>query len=155
MNRMRSGFSLVIAIIFMVLVATIATLALNLSATTAKHTTDIFLREQAELLGQSATEIAVINLLQMTFNAANCPLNAANRQIVNINFPNDATPLLTATVDVVQMFGVMGGCGTAITLDAAGNNESTGTVILDVTVEANQNITNTPVRFHRRTIQKL
>ncbi len=154
MKQMRKGFSLVTAIFFMVLVATIATLGLSLSATTSKHTTDIFLREQAELLAQSATELAVMNLLQTTFDATNCPAQPANRSIVNINFPSDANTLFTATVDVVQIFGVMNGCGTPITLDGAGNNPSTGTVILDVTVTSNPDF-NIPIRFHRRTIQKL
>ena len=61
---MRRGFSLIIAIIFLVLVATIGMFSLNTSAVTAKQTTDIFLREQADLLAQSATEVVILNLLQ-------------------------------------------------------------------------------------------
>lgn len=155
MRKMRSGFSLVMAIIFMVLVATIATFALSISATTAKHTTDIFLREQAELLAQSATEIAVQNLLGMTFSAATCPDTDGRRQVVNRNFPNNAAAIFTVTVDVVEMFGNINGCGTAITATPAGViSPSAGTVILDVTVTSNPDI-NIPIRFHRRTIQKL
>ncbi|QKF92465.1 hypothetical protein [Campylobacter sp. CCUG 57310] len=158
MKQMRKGFSLVTAIFFMVLVATIATLGLSLSVTTSKHTTDIFLREQAELLAQSATELAVMNLLQTTFSATNCPTAAGgDRRIFKpnpLNFPDNANPLFTIQVEVVEIFGVMNGCGTPITLDGAGNNPSTGTVILDVTVTSNPNF-NIPVTFHRRTIQKL
>ena len=154
MKKMRSGFSLVVAIIFMVLVATMATFALSLSATTSKHTTDIFLREQAELIAQSATELAVRNLLETTFNAANCPTLPANRPFLNINFPDNANTLFTATVDVVEIFGVMNGCGNPIALNAAGVSHSTGTVILDVTVTSVPGL-NIPIRFHRRTIQKL
>lgn len=149
---MRRGFVMVMAIFFMVLVATLGAFALSLSSATAKHTTDIFLREQAELLAQGATEIAVQNLLGMTFSAANCPDSNGNRRIVDTNFTPDGggASLFAVTVDVVQIFGNINGCGTAISTGA-----SMGTVILDVTVVANQNITNTPVRFHRRTIQKL
>lgn len=153
---MRRGFTMVIAIFFMVLVATLGAFALNLSSATAKHTTDIFLREQAELLAQGATEIAVMNLLERKFDATttNCPTAAGgDRRIFTpnpLNFLDNTNPLFTIQVEVVEFFGDINGCGTAISTDA-----SKGTVILDVTVEANQNITNTPVRFHRRTIQKL
>ena len=44
---MRKGFSLVTAIIFIVLIATLGMFSLNISATTARQTTHIFLREQA------------------------------------------------------------------------------------------------------------
>ena len=64
---MRRGFSLIMAIIFLVLVATIGMFSLNTSAVTAKQTTDIFLREQAELLAQSATELAILDLLKTDF----------------------------------------------------------------------------------------
>lgn len=64
---MRRGFSLIMAIIFLVLVATIGMFSLNTSAVTAKQTTDIFLREQAELLAQSATELAILDLLETDF----------------------------------------------------------------------------------------
>lgn len=146
---MRRGFTMVIAIFFMVLVATLGAFALNLSSATAKHTTDIFLREQAELLAQGATEMAVERILSNPnqLSGTNCP--GAN--FLSTRFPdNTENRLFDIRVDVIQIFGDINGCGTAISTDA-----SKGTVILDVTVTANQNITNTPVRFHRRTIQKL
>ncbi|MGB2552474.1 hypothetical protein ACPF04_04775 [Campylobacter sp. MOP51] len=156
---MRSGFSLVMAIMFLVLVATLSMFALSLSATTSKHTTDIFLREQAELLAQGATEMAVQNLLGMEIGnvggTQRCPTaNAAARRIVNTNLSRNGTILFNVTVDVVDFIGQINGCGTPITLDGAGNNPSTGTVILDVTVTSNPDF-NIPIRFHRRTIQKL
>mgnify|MGYP000853546748 FL=1 len=57
---MKKGFSLITAIIFMVLIATLSLFSLNISSLTAKQTTDVFLREQAELLAQSATELAIL-----------------------------------------------------------------------------------------------
>ena len=152
MKNMRHGFTMLMAIFFMVLVATLGMFALSLSTTSAKHTTDIFLREQAELLAQGATEIAIQNLLGSVFSAANCP--GAN--FFSTRFPNNtANRLFDVNVDVVQIFGNINGCGTAIAQNASGGlSPSAGTVILDVTVTSNPNI-NIPLRFHRRTIQKL
>lgn len=156
---MRSGFSLVMAIMFLVLVATLSMFALSLSATTSKHTTDIFLREQAELLAQGATEMAIQRLLGMQIGMGGapqeCPTQNANaREIIDTTFSRNGATLFNVRVDLVHFIGQINSCGTPITLDATGNNPSTGTVILDVTVTSDQNL-NIPVRFHRRTIQKL
>lgn len=151
---MRSGFSLVLAIMFLVLVATLSMFALSLSATTSKHTTDIFLREQAELLAQGATEMAVQNLLAMEIGSGGgtktCPTTeVASRRIVNTSLARDGATLFDVTVDVVDFIGQIDSCGTAIQTPT-----SVGTVILDVTVTSNPAL-GIPIRFHRRTIQKL
>lgn len=151
---MRKGFSLITAIIFMVLIATLSMFALNISSLTSKQTTDVFLREQAELLAQSATEIAILNLLRMNFST-NCPLNLPNRNIVNTLFPNNATPMFRVTVTLERLFGTFGACNQPSAANPALNHAaSAGTVILDVVVtQANANMP--PIRIHRRTIQKL
>jgi len=151
---MRKAFSLVTAIIFLVLVATLAMFSLNLSATTAKQTTDVFLREQAELLAQSATEMAILQLLQTNFTtmpAADCPINTT---FFRSTFPTNeaANSLFRVNVRLERLFGTIGNCvGTAIQ-----SPNSVGIVILDTTVESINDARNIPpVRFHRRTIQKL
>ena len=57
---MKKGFGILTAIIFLVVIGTIGTLALSISTSTTKQTSDIFLREQAELLAQSANEYAML-----------------------------------------------------------------------------------------------
>ncbi|WP_304345423.1 hypothetical protein [Campylobacter showae] len=108
---MRKGFSLITAIIFVVLVATLAMFSINTSATTAKQTSDVFLREQAELLAQGATEIAIFNLLNTNFTqAANCTLLDTNTNIMQTTFPtnNVATSLFAVTVTINKVFGGYG-----------------------------------------------
>ena len=150
---MRRGFSLIMAIIFLVLVATIGMFSLNTSAITAKQTTDIFLREQAELLAQSATELAILDLLETDF-IKDCK---AGKEIISSFFPNNEkeNSLFEVKVKVERIFGEIGTCkGTKVT--AISTPESTGTVILDTTVKTIKDARNIPpVRFHRRTIQKL
>ena len=103
---MRRGFSLIIAIIFLVLVATIGMFSLNTSAVTAKQTTDIFLREQADLLAQSATEVAILNLLQRNFST-DCPITAGNEIIIDKQpFPDAANTLFNVTVRIDRLFEI-------------------------------------------------
>jgi len=137
--------------------------SLNISATTARQTTHIFLREQAELLAQGATEIAIFNLLRVDFTqAANCASLDENAVIVPQTFyPTGAqnTSLFDIRVTINRVFGTIGACdGTAGKRGTAVIPISTaapaGTVILDVVVRsANANVP--PIRIHRRTIQKL
>ena len=159
---MIKGFSLVTAIIFIVLIATLGMFSLSISATTARQTTHIFLREQAELLAQGATEIAIFNLLRVDFTqAANCASLDENAVIVPQTFyPTGAqnTSLFDIRVTINRVFGTIGACdgtagrGTAVI--PISTAASAGTVILDVVVRsANANVP--PIRIHRRTIQKL
>ena len=66
---MKKGFSLITAIIFMVLIATLSLFSLNISSLTAKQTTDVFLREQAELLAQNALQGKMQKYFPPTFLA--------------------------------------------------------------------------------------
>jgi len=77
MNRSRKGFSLLLAIIVMITIATLMALMISLSTTTAKQTSDIYVSEQTKLLARSATELALLAISGHN-NSANC--------IENINF---------------------------------------------------------------------
>lgn len=129
----------------MVLFATIGALTLYLSSLTSRQTVDIFLKQQAEILAKSATQVAVLKLSKINFND-NCP---KNKEIVTANFPNDTNPILEISVKVTEIFGSFGGCGTD-----ASNVNSTKTVILDTFIKSSQDL-KTPIAIHRRTIQKL
>lgn len=59
---MKKGFSLVAAMFFIILIATTAITALSISTMSAKSTVQAFMKEQAVLLAQSATEFAVMTM---------------------------------------------------------------------------------------------
>ena len=59
MKNLRSGFSVITAIIVMILISTLLILSLSLSSKSIKQTTDIYLKAQAEVLARSATEYAL------------------------------------------------------------------------------------------------
>ena len=144
---MRKGFSLITAIIFMVLVASIAALALSFSSFSSKQTTDVFLREQAELLLQSGTEFALLAISGHDINATTNCINAINAQ-----YPTIANPRFDINITISYMgSGLPAGC--TILSNAVNTVDSNITVIID-TIVGDHNLSTEPIRLHRRTIQK-
>lgn len=147
---MRKGFSMLTAIIFMVLVATLGALSLSLSTSSVKQTSDIYLREQAELLVQSATEYALLAISGHNFNT-NC-LN-----IIHATYPtNGADKLFDINISLYYMGNNLPtGCQTLTgNLNNIDTNDSNLTVIIDTIVTSSSDISLEPIRIHRRTIQK-
>ena len=135
------------ALIFMVLVATLGALALSLSTTTVKQTSDLYLREQAELLVQSATEYALLAISGHAINTTNGCLNTINATYENI---------FDINISLYYMGnGLPARCQT---LTGNSNNitttDSNITVVIDTIVSTADGISTEPIRLHRRTIQK-
>jgi len=136
---------MITAIVFMILVATLGALALSLSTATVKQTSDLYLREQAELLLQSSAEYTLLAISGHDFTSE-CLNN------IHINYP--ATNKLFDIDISINYLGsnLPAGCQRFTTNDID-TNESNLTVILDITVTDN-NLSTEPIRLHRRTIQK-
>lgn len=145
---MRNGFSLITAIIFIVLVATLGALSLSLSTLTTKQTSDLYLKEQAELLARSGTEFALLAISGHEINSTTGCLNQINAQ-----YPNTTNPIFDINISI-QYLGsnLPAGC------DQLGGDISTAdsnlTVLVDTIVTTSTDITTEPIRFHRRTLQK-
>ena len=124
---------------------------LSLSSTTVKSTTDIYLKEQAELLLRSATEYALLALSGHN-HASNCLQN------ITITYPSSVPSQVTHEANVTIMYIGNGiNCpgnvlSNSLTLPADANL----TTIIDTVVTVNQANTGItePIRLHRRTIQK-
>ena len=145
---MRKGFSLITAIIFIVLVATIAALALSFSTFSTKQTSDLFLREQAELLVQSGTEYALLAISGHDINTTNGCLNAINAQYPQAG----AAAIFDINITINYMgSGLPAGCN--ILSNTVATSDSNITVIID-TIVTDHNLSTEPIRLHRRTIQK-
>jgi len=136
---------MITAIVFMILVATLGALALSLSTSTVKQTSDLYLREQAELLLQSSAEYTLLAISGHDFTSE-CLNN------IHINYP--ATNKLFDIDISINYLGsnLPAGCQRFTTNDID-TNESNLTVILDIVVTDN-NLSTEPIRLHRRTIQK-
>jgi len=138
---MRKGFSLLTAILFLVLVATISVLALSLSTQSAKQTTDIFLKTQAELLAKSSTEYALLAMSGHDYSA-NC-LNKIDAEY------ND---MFDVNISLQYIGSGLTGC-TQLGSDIS-TSDSNRTVIIDTVVTTKATIAQEVIRIHRRTIQK-
>jgi len=149
---MRKGFSLITAIVFMILVATLGALALSLSNLSTKQTSDLYLREQAELLAQSATEYALLAISGHDFSA-NC-LNT-----INSSYTDGGSTLFDINVTLYYLGnGLPANCmkpsGSINAISSnIDTNDSNRTVIIDTFV-TDRNLSTEPIRIHRRTIQK-
>jgi type II secretory pathway pseudopilin PulG len=153
---MRRGFSLITAILFMVVVASLGALALSFASLSTKQTSDVYLREQAELLVQSATEYALLAISAHTINAANGCLNYINATYI----PDGVTTLFDINISIHYLgVNLPSGCllpdGTTTTATTSNidTNDSNVTVIID-TIVTDNSISTEPIRLHRRTLQK-
>ena len=138
---MRKGFSLLTAIVFLVLIATIAALSISLSTQSAKQTGDVKLKSQAELLLRSGTEYALLAIS-----------GAPNGCLKQVNMTYDSMFDINASIMYIGNGLSDPNC---IQLGSDINtSESNRTVIIDTVVTTKEGIITEPIRLHRRTIQK-
>lgn len=143
----RSGMAMIMAIAVIVIVATILALSLSLTSQTSKKTTDLYLYEQATLLSHSAAEYAMLKMSQA---------NPCSIATLNYNYNN----VYDITTSMFYISTAGSACDTNATAinrrrGVTTNPASDGTVILDVSIATQPGLTTEPIRYFRRTIQKL
>ena len=146
---MKKGFSLLTAVIFLVVIATLSMIALSLSTQSAKQTTDDYLKVQAELLAKSGTEFALLAMSGHDYST-NC-LNS-----IDIKYPIN-TANYTHDINITIHYignGLPLSCNTYANANNIATADSNRTVIIDTVVTTNPIIATEPIRLHRRTIQK-
>jgi len=148
---MRRGFGLITAIIILVVVSTLMALMISLSATSVKQTTDLFFKEQAELLARSAVEYGLLAISGHENNVT-CVEN------INITYPNDTMPTHEANLTFYYIYDqqTTPTCVDNTLVSGIDTNKSNLTVMIDVRVAVRQDITgiSEPIVIHRRTLQK-
>lgn len=141
----RNGIAMVMALTVIVAMATIMALSLSLMSQTAKKTADSYLYEQSVLLSKSATEYALLQI-------------ADNRPCTNINttFTQDAFYVIDISVQYIYNTAapcIANGGTLYATVDTP---EQNGSALMDVTVSVTDpTVVSEPIRYFRRTIQKL
>ncbi len=145
----RNGFAMIMAIFFMILIATLLSYMLSTTTETAKRTTNIYVNEQAQLLAKSAVEYALLRVSGTDRSGGNCDNG------FTAVYPDNVNPIFDISVSIKYIgFGALAGC-----TDYIGNiatEESNGTMLIDVYVSDNASLNlSEPIRYHRRTLQKL
>ena len=141
----KGGFAIIMAIAVIVVIATIMALSLSLTSQTAKRTTDIYLHEQVTLLAKSAVELSLFSIAKDGF-CTPAALNFTHDGIYDINITNR-----------FAYVNPPAGCSAGtIALTNIANPDSNGTVIIDITISVTDStVTSEPIRYFRRTVQKL
>jgi len=141
----RGGFAMIMAITVIVIVATIMALALSLTTQTVKKTTDLYLYEQAVLLSKSATEYALLRIAQ------DGPCTHRN----DLSF-SDPSALydISITLQYIYTVPIPVACDPLTDIyTTVATPAQDGSVLMDVTVSTN--VGTEPIRYFRRTLQKL
>ncbi|MBP5778992.1 MAG: hypothetical protein J6W17_03455 [Campylobacter sp.] len=145
----KRGFALIAAIFFIIIVGTIAVTTLATANMTARDTVNLYVKEQAVLLAQSATEFAVMAMQSHQYNDTggnNC------LEQINMTYPTANDPLYTIRVDIYYLDNTLG-CNTNIGTTALSGGTRTHSALVDVTVSSSPN--DVPrIVYNRRTLQK-
>lgn len=142
-HNKRGAFAMIMAIIVIIVISTIMTLSLSLTSETSKRTTDIYLYEQAELVAKSAVELTMLEIAQ----------NGCLTAPFTPTFDANTTALFDVTVNTQYIYtGAVGGCTSYFNITTP---EQNGSVLMDAVVSTKVGITTEPIRYFRRTIQKL
>ncbi|MGE0738053.1 hypothetical protein [Sulfurimonas sp.] len=143
----RGAFAMIMAIIVIIVISTIMALSLSLTSETSKRTTDIYLYEQAELVAKSAVELTMLEIAQRN-PTTNC-LNTFTP-----TFDANTTALFDVNVNMQYIFtNNVGAC--SMYINNIATEEQNGSVLMDVVVSTKAGITTEPIRYFRRSIQKL
>ena len=157
-QTMRSAFSMLTAIIVIVLMATVAMLIITLSGKMVKETTTQFQREQAALLAKSYTEYAVMAVTANDRNVTDC-LSDINATIGSPTTGNGYS--VRTRIAYIGHAGEVNSCAaTCIFSNTVTTPRSPLNIIVDVYVEYKEpdhpNSTNAPwITYHKRTLQKI
>ena len=146
MNKQREAFSLIMAIVVIVLMATVAMLIMTMSGKMVKTTTAQYQQEQAILYAKSYTEYAIMAVMANDRNNTTC-LNTIYAVVDNYTIRADISYILDAPVAT---------CNTVLS-SAVITPNSPLNIIVDVFVSYpdldhpdDMNMT-----YHRRSLQKI
>ena len=124
---MKKGFSLILAIIFILLVASIGALSMAISSSSAKTSVNLFIHEQAKLLADGAAEYAIMKVQQNDFTAT-CV------DEIEINYPNEDSPTFRANISITYI----GDGGTGGTIQHCANKIESGKTGLQAIIISGQ-----------------
>ena len=155
---MRKAFSMVMAIFVILILATVAMVVLNMTASTVKNTTMQYRQEQAALYAKSYTELAIMTVTDYNRAANVRCVETINSNIPNLASYNDGSGYQT-TVNIYYIGNGLP-CTPARVLNGANIPSvvagAAPYVIIDTDVRYMDTSTSaSPITYHRRTLQKI
>jgi hypothetical protein len=155
----REAFSLLTAIIIILLMSSVGIFVMNLSAKMTRETTAQFQREQAMLYAKSYTEYAI---MAVTGNDRNGTTGSCLRDIdATLGDPENGGYKVEVRLAYIGHANEVGDCAATRTWDASVTTAGSPlNVIVDVYVKYKEpdhpDITHAPfITYHKRTLQKI
>jgi type II secretory pathway pseudopilin PulG len=139
----RSAMAMIMAIAVIVIMATIMALSLSLSSQTTKESTTLYLYEESALLAKGATEYALLKIAQ----------DGACSHTNDLNFKQDG--IYDINISLKYIYLAPSPCTADETYATVTTDEQNGSVLMDISVSVDQNVSGTPIRYFKRTMQKL
>jgi hypothetical protein len=143
----RSGFGLITAIVFMVVVATLGALITGLGNVSVRQSGNLYLLEQVKLYARSATEYAVMAVQAHDIKSSN---NCVNH--IDIDFSDT----IKGSVDIYYIGkSLPASCNTLS--NSLVDSDLDKSIIVDTIISVSKDFYNTkksPIVYHRRTLQK-
>lgn len=153
----RGGFAMILAIFIVVLVSLGGVMLLGKAALGSKFIGDNYLRAQAELLAQSATEFGVMRAQGFDISGGRCLENLN----ITVNDSTGTMAMYDANISYAYSFrgDAPGGAGTLCTaahiLDVNTSKDTMMLMDVTVTTRTDANLSTEQIRIHKRTWQKL
>ena len=153
-KKSKKAFSMVTAIITIVIMATLTSLIMGVTGKTMKATTQQYQKEQATLLARSYTELALMYVSSYDRTGGDCMEN------VTAHF-GEPFPLgydITTRIQYIGKASSLTGCTSVIaTLNGVSGFDETMSIIVDTYVRYRDldDPLNRDTTFHRRSLQKL
>lgn len=148
----RNGFILIAAVFLMILISAMLLKMLSYTSDDTQRTTNQYLQEQAQLLAYGATEWALLEISEDD-RTSSCT------KTLSAVYPSDAPTgseifNINVSIDYVWVTDPLGtDCGSTFNISAP---EQDGNAYVNVTVTSHSSLgLDVPVRFYRRTLQKL
>jgi hypothetical protein len=141
--KSKNAIAMIMAVVTIMIISTIMLFSLKLSSFSTKETTDTYLYQQAVILSRSAAEYAILRASL----AQPCSIN-------KIDFRYNNTFDVNITMRYISVDGST--ChdnNSGWRYATTSTPQSDGTIIMDISVSCD--ISTEPIRYFRRTIQKL
>jgi len=154
-KRSRNAMAMIMAIAVIVIIATIMALAIGMNSQTTKRTVNLYLHEQAILLAKSAAEYALLRIALDNNETNPCNIRSLN---FSPDLDNDGNAdYFDINISIKYSYtNYPATCPTSARFAQVITPEQNGSVLLDITVSVDDTtVTTEPIRYFRRSVQKL